>query len=78
MNKLTLARPARHLDEQELDDAELTMLSEGYPPSSLGGLDCEEVITHMARRLLDALEELADLTAERDQLRQELRDEVGR
>ncbi len=78
MNKLTLARPVRDLDEQELDDAELTMLAEGYPPSSLGGLDCEEVITHMARRLLDALEELDDVSAELSMTKAELDDEVGR
>ncbi len=78
MNKLTLDRPVRHLDEQELDDAELTMLSEGYPPSSLGGLDHEEVVRHLARRLLDKMEDFDDVCAQVSQLEQELADEVRR
>lgn len=78
MNKLTLARPVRRLDEQELDENELTMLADGCPPSILGGLDCEEVITHMSKRLLDALEELDDKAARISQLEQELADEVRR
>ncbi|ATI16452.1 hypothetical protein [Klebsiella phage vB_KpnS_IME279] len=81
MNKLTLARPVRHLDEEPLEDAELMDLAGGANPRHLVTMamcDTEEIVIHLSKRLLDALEELADLTAERDQLRQELRDEVGR
>lgn len=80
MSGLEVVRPARSLEEQPLDDAELTDLAEGCNPRyvhTLAGLDHEEIITHMARRLLDAEEELADVIAERDQARQELRDEIG-
>lgn len=81
MNKLTLARPVRRLDEEPLEDAELMDLAGGANPRHLVTMamcDTEEIVIHLSKRLLDALEEIDDLTAERDQLRQELRDEVGR
>lgn len=78
MNKLTLARPVRDLEEQELDETELEALADGYPPSSLGGLDHEEVVIHLARRLLDTLEELDDVSANLSMTKAELADEVGR
>lgn len=78
MNKLTLARPVRDLEEQELDSVELEALADGYPPASLGGLDHEEVVRHLARRLLDTLEELDDVSAELSMTKAELADEVGR
>lgn len=78
MNKLTLARPVRDLDEQDLDETELEALADGYPPSSLGGLDHEEVVRHLARRLLDTLEELDDVSANLSLTKAELADEVGR
>lgn len=78
MNKLTLARPVRDLEEQELDSVELEALADGYPPTSLGGLDHEEVVRHLARRLLDTLEELDDVSANLSMTKAELADEVGR
>ncbi len=78
MNKLTLARPVRRLDEEPLEEHELTMLADGYPPSSLGGLDHEEVVRHISRRLLDKMEDFDDVCAQVTQLEQELADEVRR
>lgn len=49
---------ARDLEEEPLTDEEVEMLAEGYPPSVLGGLDFEEVVKHLAARLLDSHEEL--------------------
>lgn len=78
MSGLEVVRPARSLEEQPLDDAEIALLADGYPPVTISGMpDHEEVVIHLARRLLDAEEELADVIAERDQARQELRDEIG-
>lgn len=58
MNVFTNTIPAvRHLDEEPLTQEEVEMLAEGYPPSTLGGLDAEEVITHLSARLLDLQEE---------------------
>lgn len=48
---------ARHLDGEPLSQEEIEMLAEGYPPSVLGGLDAEEVITHLSARLLEKLKE---------------------
>lgn len=81
MNKMELARPVRRLDEEPLEDEELMDLAGGANPRHLVTMamcDTEEIVIHLSKRLLDALEEIDDLTAERDQLRQELRDEVGR
>lgn len=81
MNKMELARPVRRLDEEPLEDEELMDLAGGANPRHLVTMamcDTEEIVIHLSKRLLDALEEVDDLTAERDQLRQELRDEVGR
>lgn len=73
--------PVRNLDEDPLDDAELADLAEGCNPRymvTIAMCDTEELIGHMARQLLKRDEELADVIAERDQARQELRDEIGR
>ncbi|PZQ94811.1 MAG: hypothetical protein DI533_21430 [Cereibacter sphaeroides] len=78
---MELARPVRRLDEEPLEDEELMDLAGGANPRHLVTMamcDTEEIVIHLSKRLLDALEEVDDLTAERDQLRQELRDEVGR
>lgn len=47
----------RDLEDEPLNPEEVEMMAEGYPPSTLGGLDAEEVIRHLASRLLDLQEE---------------------
>lgn len=55
--------PGRNLEEEPLSAEEIEMLAEGYPPSTLGGLDYEEVVMHLAAKVLDLQEELADITS---------------
>lgn len=55
--------PGRNLEDEPLSAEEIEMLAEGYPPSTLGGLDHEEVVMHLAAKVLDLQEELADITS---------------
>lgn len=57
MNVFDCMPAARDLEEEPLNQEEVEMLAEGYPPSTLGGLDHEEVVKHLAARLLDLQEE---------------------
>lgn len=81
MNKMELARPVRRLDEDPLEDEELMDLAGGANPRHLVTMamcDTEEIVIHLSKRLLDALEELDDKAARISQLEQELADEVRR
>lgn len=55
--------PGRNLEEEPLSAEEIEMLAEGYPPSTLGGLDYEEVVMHLAAKVLDLQEELDDIAS---------------
>lgn len=61
--KSAMMTPGRNLEEEPLSAEEIEMLAEGYPPSTLGGLDHEEVVMHLATKVLDLQEEMADIAS---------------